>query len=74
MNVDLTIVSLEELVKEVEHRKKKLIPEIIDRINKDIKYLMDLGVDIVDAGDCDYKLSEITIENDGTVEYNSIYK
>lgn len=74
MNVDLTIVSLEELVKEVEHRKKKLIPEIIDRINKDIKYLMDLGVDITDAGDCDCKLSEITIENDGTVEYNSIYK
>ena len=74
MNVDLTIVSLEALVKEVEYRKKKLIPEIIDRINKDIKYLMDLGVDITDAGDCDYKLSEITIENDGTVEYNSIYK
>lgn len=71
MKIDLTKADIKDLVKEIEKRKKKMLPEIVENINENIKLLKELGVEIVDNMDCDYRLDEISIDKNGDVVFTT---
>lgn len=72
MKVDLTKVSLDHLLKEVENRRKQEIPKIVKRLNEDIKALKQLGVKIYDASDSDYRLDEVLLNENGDLEFKTV--
>lgn len=74
MKVDLTKVEIKDLVKELNDRKKVMIPEIVETINDNIQLLKELGIEIEDSSDCDYVFDRFKITSDGNIEFETIYR
>lgn len=70
--MDLAKVSIDDLLKELDKRKKKTVPTLVKRINDDIKALEQLGVKIYDAGDDDYRLDEVLLKENGDLEFKTV--
>lgn len=53
---NLENISNEELMAELDKRRKNIIPKLVDEINSKIKEINSLGVQITDDDNCDFNL------------------
>ena len=67
--VDLSNVSLADLVKEVNKRKETRVPELVETINKSIQELISLNCTMRNYSDYEFILKGIYIDDNGNIYY-----
>lgn len=67
--VDLSNVSLADLVKEVNKRKETRVPELVETINKSIQELISLNCTMRNDSDYEFILKGIYIDDNGNIYY-----
>lgn len=72
MKIDISNVPVEQLLKELENRKKEIVPKIVEEMNNNLKTLETLGVKIYDINDDDIRMTNIQISNEGKLVFNCI--
>lgn len=70
--VDLSNVSLADLVKEVNKRKETRVPELVDIINKSIQELISLNCTMRNDSDPDFTLKGVYLDDVGTIYYTEL--
>lgn len=69
--IDLSKVPISELVAEFEKRKDEIIKNEVENLNRSLKMLEKVGVEILDLNDDYYSLSEFFISDDGKIYVRS---
>lgn len=70
--VDLSNVSLADLVKEVNKRKETRVPELVDIINKSIQELISLNCTMRNDSEPDFTLKGVYLDDVGTIYYTEL--
>ena len=70
--VDLSNVSLADLVKEINKRKETRVPELVDIINKSIQELISLNCTMHNDSESDFTLKGVYLDDVGTIYYTEL--
>lgn len=70
--VNLSNVSLADLIKEVNKRKETRVPELVDIINKSIQELISLNCTMRNDSEPDFTLKGVYLDDVGTIYYTEL--